>query len=466
MPELPEVETVKKALVKNLIGHKITRVEVLYDKIIKTPLDEFMSCFNDVQILDIQRIGKFLIFIFDNNKIMLSHLRMEGKYYYLNEEEQITKHTHIVFHLNDNKKFVYDDSRKFGCIEIHDKVSYLNSPSLSKLGPEPFDCDKHYLYEKLSKCNIEIKSALLDQSILSGLGNIYVDETLFACKINPFVKASSISLEQCEDIIINSQKILLRAIEQGGSTISSYHPEAGIDGKFQIELQVYGKKGYRCPKCNTSLLKDFCHGRGTTYCPNCQNVAIKVGICGSIASGKTTTINYLKQKGYKTFSSDQCVHEFYSTLVAKTFFVNLLGEGVLNDDGKISRPYIKSAILKDPLLKNKIEAFVHPYVNQQIQKFIKNNIQEKLIFIEVPLMFEAKTDKLMDYIIAVDASYETKIKNLINRGSKTPIKDLKLNNNVNIEKHLNKCDFIINNNLDLDNLYLQIDNILTNIISR
>ena len=173
-----------------------------------------------------------------------------------------------------------------------------------------------------------------------------------------------------------------------------------------------------------------------------------------------------KPKGYKTFSSDQCVHEFYSTLVAKTFFVNLLGEGVLNDDGKISRPYIKSAILKDPLLKNKIEAFVHPYVNQQIQKFIKNNIQEKLIFIEVPLMFEAKTDKLMDYIIAVDASYETKIKNLINRGSKTPIKDLKLNNNVNIEKHLNKCDFIINNNFDLDNLYLQIDNILKNIISR
>lgn len=466
MPELPEVETVKNALIKNLMNHQITHVEVLYNKIIKTPLDEFINCFNNVKIVEISRKGKFLIFFFDNDKIMLSHLRMEGKYYYLNEDDPISKHTHIIFHLNNNKKLIYDDSRKFGCIEIYDKNNYLTSSPLSKLGPEPFDCDKHYLYNKLSKSNIEIKSALLDQSILSGLGNIYVDETLFACNINPFMKASLITLDQCEDIIINSQKILLRAIERGGSTISSYHPEAGIDGKFQIELQVYGKKGYKCPKCNKTLLKDFCNGRGTTFCPNCQNVAIKVGLYGTIASGKTTTLNYLRNKGYKTFSSDECVHEFYKTNIAKIFFINLLGESVLNDDGRLSRPYIKSAILNDPSIKTKIESFVHPYVNQQIQKFIKNNINEKLLFIEVPLMFEAKTDKLMDYIIALDASNEVKIKNLINRGSKTPLKDIKLNENINLEKNINKCNFIINNNETLEDLYNQIDNVLDKIISK
>jgi len=466
MPELPEVETVRRSLIKNLINRTITHVEVLYDKIIKSPLDEFISLFNNVKIIDIQRIGKFLIFIFNNNKVMLSHLRMEGKYYYLDENDEISKHTHIIFYLDNHKKLVYDDSRKFGCMEIYDKDNYLSTSPLSKLGPEPFDCDKYYLFNKLSKCNTEIKNALLDQTIISGLGNIYVDETLFACNINPFIKASQVSLSQCEDIIINSQKILLRAIDKGGSTISSYHPEAGIDGKFQIELQVYGKKGFKCYKCGKSLLKDFCHGRGTTYCPNCQNVAIKVGICGTIASGKTTILNYLKGKGFKTFSSDECVRNFYKTLTAKIFFINLLGEQVLNDDGKLSLPFIKTAMTNNPLTKTKVEEFVHPYVNQQIQKFIRNNISEKMLFIEVPLMFEAKSNRMMDYIIAVDANYENKINNLIKRGSKHPLLDLKLNNDVNTEKYFNKCDFVIYNNGSLNNLFLQVDDILNDIISK
>ena len=466
MPELPEVETVKKSLLNHLLNKKILSIDVLYSRMILTPLEDFTHDLINATIINITRIGKFLIFHFDNVLVLISHLRMEGKYYYYQENEDVSKHARIIFHLNNNEKVVYDDSRKFGIMELYHKDEYLTKSSLAKLGLEPFDMDKDYLFKKLSKSKKEIKSCLLDQTIIAGIGNIYADEILFACNINPYRKANTITINECEEIIENAKRILLLAINQGGSTISSYHPENGIDGKFQTSLLAYGKSTLPCNKCHRTLLKDFLSGRGTTYCPNCQNVAIKVGIYGKIASGKSSVLNYYKSLGYKTFSCDEYINSLYSLTSTKVFLINLFSEEVLNDSNVINKRYIKNKILDNPSLKIKLEQYFHPLVKKAIQQFIYNTKEEKVVFIEVPLMFESKCDSFMDYIIGIDADISIQLRNLSNRGSKTPKIDLQINNSNQFDKYKNKCDYIINNNSSLDELFIKCNDILDNILSR
>lgn len=467
MPELPEVETVKNTLKRHLLNRKIISVDILYRRMILTPIDEFVENLKNVTIKDILRKGKYLIFNLDEKYALISHLRMEGKYLYFNENDDNTIHARVVFHLDNNEKMIYDDSRCFGIMELHPFAKFQEAECLMKLGPEPFDCNGEYLFSKLRKKQIEIKSAILDQTILSGLGNIYADETLFASKINPYRKASSITLDECNKIISNSIMILNKAIKLGGSTVSSYHPENGVDGKFQNELLVYGKKGQHCPICHHKLLKDFCNGRGTTYCPNCQNVAIRVGIYGKIASGKSTMLTYLSQKGYKIFSCDEYINDLYlNSLVLKKALINLFKEEVLNDDGTISKSFIKNKITTEPSLKLELEKIIHPLVKKGIEKFIANTKEETIIFIEIPLLFEAKMTNLVDYIIGLDASLPSQIRNLENRGSKNPMIDLKLNQSNQFDKYAPKCDYIISNNSSLDNLYSQVDETLNKIINQ
>ncbi len=466
MPELPEVETVKNSLKNHLINKTIKKVDVLYQRMILTPLDEFYKNLTNAKIIDITRKGKFIIFHFNNNKVLISHLRMEGKYYYYKKNEELSKHTRIIFYLDNDEIVAYDDSRKFGIMELYDEFDYLTKSSLSKLGLEPFDANKNYLFNKIHKLKKEIKACLLDQTILSGIGNIYADEILYASKINPYKKANKITIEECDNIIENSKKILLLAISKGGSTISSYHPENGIDGKFQNNLLAYGRNGLPCFNCHKTMLKDVLISRGTVYCPHCQNVAIKVGIYGKIASGKSTILNYYKNKGYKTFSCDEYIKHLYTLNSTKLELINIFGEQVLNDSKSINKQYIKNIINENIILKEKLENYFHPLVKKAMQNFIYNNKEEKLIFIEVPLMFESKSNIYMDYIIGIDASLPTQLSNLSLRGSKTPSLDLSFNKTNHFDKYKNKCDFIIENNSTLESLYSQCDQTLDKILNK
>lgn len=464
MPELPEVETVKNALKNHLLNKSILYIEVIYKRMILTPLDEFINKIKNVKILDIRRKGKFLLFFLSNDLVLISHLRMEGKYLYFQEQEPNPIHTRVVFHLENNEKVIYDDSRCFGIMELHTANDYKDAPCLAKLGPEPFECDGTYLYNKIHSKDKEIKSTILDQTILSGLGNIYADETLYACKINPFAPSSSLTLSNCNDIITNSRRILLSAIEKGGSTVSSYHPENGIDGKFQNSLLAYGKKGHKCSFCGQKMLKDFCNGRGTVYCPNCQKVAKRVGIYGKIASGKTTLLNHYRSLGYKVFSSDEYISDLYThSLEFKCSIINLFGEMVLNDNGTISKQYIKNEIISNPSKKKDLENIIHPLVKKAIEVFVRKNKLEQIVFIEVPLLFESHIDSLIDYIIGVDSSYDNQISHLIARGSKTPAIDLDLNKSNKFDKYIEKCHFVIHNNGTLDELLSEGNKILKEI---
>lgn len=462
MPELPEVETVKKALLKHLKGREIISCDILYPKMIKSPLEEFSTFFNHKIIQDIERKGKFLIFIFSDH-VLISHLRMEGKYLYFKDSEPNTLHAKVVFHLDNNEKVIYDDVRCFGIMELHTLAEYRNNeiPCLKKLGPEPFVTDEDYLYKKFQSRDKEIKSVLLDQEIMTGLGNIYVDETLFKSKINPFRMASSITKEETKSIIQNSRIILTNAIEKGGSTVSSYHPENGVDGKFQNELFVYGRSSEPCKICQTTILKKHLGGRGTSYCPNCQHVAKIIGIYGKIASGKTTVLNYLKNQGYKVFSCDEYIATLYSSsLPFKKFLIDTFHEEVINDNGSISKTYIKEMINQNEELKKALENYLYPEVKKALHAFVKQNINEKLVFAEIPLLYEAHFEKEVDYVLGIDASLMTQMRNLNLRGSKDVAADIKLNQTNKFDENAGKVNYLIANNDSLSYLYEQIDKAL------
>ena len=268
MPELPEVETVKNTLKKQILGKRIKNIKILYDGIIATNHNDFKNIIGQ-DIVDIKRRGKFLIFVL-NDYYLVSHLRMEGKYFIKDKSMPIIKHEHIIFDLGDSE-LRYHDTRKFGRMYLVTKDKLYTDTPLNKLGLEPWEdsLNSLYLLDKFN-CNIPIKTLLLDQSIITGIGNIYADEILFKARINPLRKGKDVTKEECDLIIKYTKEILEKAIENGGTTIKSFTSSLGVTGHFQGNLLVHNKDGERCPICNNIILKTKVNGRGTYYCPICQ----------------------------------------------------------------------------------------------------------------------------------------------------------------------------------------------------
>jgi formamidopyrimidine-DNA glycosylase len=275
MPELPEVETVRRTLEVLTIGKEIKEVSIFWPKMIKTPneVEQFNDALKGQTIKEVGRRGKFLIFYTDDYALV-SHLRMEGKYGLFSSEEPVEKHTHVIFHFTDGKELRYKDVRKFGTMHLYAKGAEFDTQPLADLGPEPFsdDFSVEWLSEKLKRTNRKIKPALLDQKILVGLGNIYVDEALFRAKIHPERIANSLSPEEEAVLYKEIVSTLSEAVEKGGSTIRSYVNSQGQIGMFQLQLFVYGRKNEPCKNCGTPLEKTVVGGRGTHYCPSCQKL--------------------------------------------------------------------------------------------------------------------------------------------------------------------------------------------------
>lgn len=273
MPELPEVETVRRTLEQLVLGKEIKEVSVFWPKIIKKPepVKQFQDALVGQTIRSISRRGKFLIFILDDYS-MVSHLRMEGKYMLYQKEEPYDKHTHVIFSFIDGTELRYRDVRKFGTMHLFEKGQELKSLPLVNLGPEPLSTafTVAYLAEKLAKTSRKIKPVLLDQNIVVGIGNIYVDESLFRAGIHPERAASSLTDLEMKKLHQEIVATLSEAVEKGGSTIRSYINSQGQIGMFQLELYVYGRKGEECKKCGTPLEKLVVGGRGTHICPSCQ----------------------------------------------------------------------------------------------------------------------------------------------------------------------------------------------------
>lgn len=271
MPELPEVETVRNTLKNQILRKKIKKVEIIYENMIESNLEEFQRGLIDNEFLDIHRIGKWLIFEL-KNYYLLSHLRMEGKFFLKSNQEPIEKHEHLIITFNDDTDLRYHDTRKFGKMILVEKENIWEIEAIKKQGLEPGNKEltKEYLYEKIHKKTLPIKSILLDQTIISGLGNIYANEVLFASKIHPLKKGKDLTLEECEKIIKSSDKIIKQAIEKGGTTIKSYTSSLGVTGRFQNHLMVHKKENKLCKICGTLIKNQKVGGRSTYYCETCQ----------------------------------------------------------------------------------------------------------------------------------------------------------------------------------------------------
>ncbi|MBS4194966.1 DNA-formamidopyrimidine glycosylase [Lederbergia citri] len=274
MPELPEVERVRRSLVELVAGQKIMEVEVGWPKIIKNPEqhEQFQDALKGQTILDVDRKGKFLVFLLDDYSL-ISHLRMEGNYSLRKTEDPVEKHTHVIFRFSGGKELRYRDVRKFGTMHLFRKGSEWTVPPLSKLGPEPFSDEFtiEYFKGKLKNTDRVIKAVLLDQSVVSGLGNIYVDEVLFRSGIHPLRKAKSLTDREILSLREQSAATLQESINAGGSSVNTYMNSHGQSGTYQNELKVYGKKDQECFNCGTAIHKIKVAGRGTHFCPICQS---------------------------------------------------------------------------------------------------------------------------------------------------------------------------------------------------
>lgn len=266
MPELPEVETVRRTLKNFIMNKTIQSIDLPYAKIIEGDPEAFKKAFEHQTFRDINRFGKYLIFLCDDHAF-ISHLRMEGKYNIVSSNKPYEKHDHVIFHLDDGTDLRYHDTRKFGRMKQCDKTHYLEEAPLNKLGPEPFEARFEDVYPKIHKSGLPIKSLLLDQSIMSGLGNIYANEVCFEMGMHPLTKGSRLSKARVEELISVSAHVLEEAIKQGGTTIHSFDAN-GIHGLFQVKLHVHAQSV--CKVCGENIKKITVGGRGTYYCPHCQ----------------------------------------------------------------------------------------------------------------------------------------------------------------------------------------------------
>ena len=267
MPELPEVQTVLDTLKKQIKDSKIIDIDIRYKPIILNDCDDFKNKLINQHFRSFKRRGKYLLFEMDDITLV-SHLRMEGKYFVIDDDTPLNKHDHVIFYLDDDRQLRYNDVRKFGRMELIDKdKEYRN---FHNLGPEPFskEFNLEYCKQYLSNKKIPIKQALLDQSFVAGIGNIYADEILFKSKINPTKHTNELSDENILDLISSSKSILKKAIKKGGTTIRSYTSSFGVTGRFQLELNVHTLD--RCKVCGSKIKKIRVASRGTYYCPKCQ----------------------------------------------------------------------------------------------------------------------------------------------------------------------------------------------------
>lgn len=273
MPELPEVETVVRTLRSLVLGKTIERVSVLLPRIIRRPddVEEFKALLAGQTIRSIARRAKFIVFHLDRD-LLISHLRMEGRYGLYQQDEPIEKHTHVIFHFTDGSELRYRDVRQFGTMDVLPLGKEQEVGPLVKLGVEPLDDSftVPLLRKILKQRTTKIKPLLLNQECIVGLGNIYVDESLFRAGIHPERPANQLTAKQVEKLHHSIVSVLSEAVEQGGSSIKSYVNGQGEMGMFQQYLYVYGRKGEPCRVCGEPIVRFVVGGRGTHICPKCQ----------------------------------------------------------------------------------------------------------------------------------------------------------------------------------------------------
>ncbi len=292
MPELPEVETIRRDVIKKLLNKKIVRVESSYKKIVKSNFKIFRKILVNNYFYKANRIGKLLILeLGDKKNYLLIHLKMTGQVIYTDNDKLLAgghsmgdnkkipgigdslpnKHTHIIFDFQDGSKMYFNDMRKFGYLKIVNKNELDEIKAGYGIEPMTKEFNFENLKEILKNRKTSIKAFLLNQKQVSGLGNIYVDEVLFMAKVRPDRLAGKLNTREIKDIIKYVNSILKKAIKYRGTTFSNYADTSGKKGNYTKFLKVFGRIGDTCPGCKNGLIiKKKIAGRGTHFCSKCQ----------------------------------------------------------------------------------------------------------------------------------------------------------------------------------------------------
>ncbi|MDT5123386.1 MAG: formamidopyrimidine-DNA glycosylase [Acidobacteriota bacterium] len=275
MPELPEVELVARALDRLVTGQRIVAAKLLRAGLApETSPRKFAYALRGARIEGIRRRGKHILFMLDNARVLISHLRMTGRFLYLPPQAILPKHTHTIFHLEKNRRLVFTDQRHFGMMKIVPATSLYETKELRSLAPEPFSDDftPDFLHTTLSRSRRTLKETLLDQTRVLGLGNIYAAEVMFLARINPFITASKLSRNRVSRLHRAILDVLAESISHGSTM--NVDPE-NIDGSYyggsyEGHWRVYDREAAPCPTCNARIRRLSHAGRSTFFCPRCQ----------------------------------------------------------------------------------------------------------------------------------------------------------------------------------------------------
>lgn len=478
MPELPEVETVRRVLEKNIVGKKIVDVNVFYKNIIDNVEPAyFIEKLKGETFHKIERKGKYLIFILDHCSF-IAHLRMEGKFFIKTLKDNYEKHEHLEFVFDDGFVLRYHDTRKFGrfyLVESTNIDEILKIKELNKLGPDGNkEMDLIRLYNKVLTSNVPIKTLLLDQSFIAGIGNIYADEILFKAKLHPETNAAKISLTDFRNIIRATKETLDSAIEDGGTTIRSYTSSLGVTGRFQQHLLVHTKE--ICSVCGSPIKKIKVGGRGTYYCPVCQKMKYPcyvIGLTGYISTGKTTVTDELKKKKYRVIDCDE-INRFmltdkyrgYKSLIKTIQAID--PDAFLN--GELDKRKLREDIFNNPEIKEDMEYLIHPLVKDEVMHQLnkldygmkKNNI----VFISAPLLLEAELERLCDLVLVLNVSDDELLERLMVRDNLEYDEAMKIVKANPIKERIERLEQerinyeVIDNSGPIDDLFNKIDLII------
>lgn len=274
MPEMPEVETIRRQLAEKIIGCMITDVTISLPRLFKWPTaNEVKAYLIHQTITAIKRRGKYLLLTLSNERVLVIHLRMTGRLLYQVKNQKHDPYTRIVFHLDNDKELLYADTRTLGTLYVMSEAELTNITGLTSMGPEPLtpEFTLDYFQTLLAKRHGKIKALLLNQQAIGGLGNIYADECLAVAGIDPERPASDLVPIEVGKLHAAVNRVIKEGIEDGGTTFRDYKNSEGASGTHQHRLWVYGRTGQPCRRCGELILKKIVAGRGSHYCPNCQH---------------------------------------------------------------------------------------------------------------------------------------------------------------------------------------------------
>ena len=275
MPELPEVETVRRGLVSLVKGFKISAAHELHPRALKPESIAPLKSIQGAKIVDLSRRGKFLWFVLDRPQVLVAHLGMSGQFLIHQEGHPKAKHVRAKFDLTKQlrkRELVFNDQRTFGWVSVEETEDGVPS-SAQHIARDPFDpkFDREETINKFAKRKIRVKTALLNQEIMSGVGNIYADETLWRAKIHPEISTADLSKKKIGSLIDFATEVMQEAIEKGGTSFDDLYINVnGESGFFEQSLAAYGRTDEPCPRCGTPIRRIVFGARSSHFCPRCQ----------------------------------------------------------------------------------------------------------------------------------------------------------------------------------------------------